>query len=248
MKEQLLLVFELHEEDQKLLKLQESLDQLTVDIKELEEIVMTQQASFNEKSGQLAELETSKLAQEREVETANMRLKELESKLNQIKTNKEYQAALKEISETKKNNKSIEDRILEQMNQIEQLKTESQEIQKNLETAQENLKKKNEEVSSESARLKEEVEKIEKQKEKIITQLEPRLVAQYQRVQRSRTEALSEVIDGTCQGCRMKIPPQLSIEIQKFKAVHSCPSCQRILYRAEWIKGDKENVAENASA
>ena len=35
---------------------------------------------------------------------------------------------------------------------------------------------------------------------------------------------------GTCQGCRMRLPPQLYNELQKHLQVHFCPKCQRILY------------------
>jgi hypothetical protein len=35
---------------------------------------------------------------------------------------------------------------------------------------------------------------------------------------------------GTCQGCRMRLPPQLYNEIQKHLQIHFCPNCQRILY------------------
>ena len=40
--------------------------------------------------------------------------------------------------------------------------------------------------------------------------------------------ALAKV--GTCQGCRMRLPPQLYNEIQKHLQIHFCPNCQRILY------------------
>jgi predicted nucleic acid-binding Zn-ribbon protein len=42
--------------------------------------------------------------------------------------------------------------------------------------------------------------------------------------------AVSEAKGGTCQGCRMRLPPQLYNEIQKHMQVHYCPNCQRILY------------------
>ena len=46
--------------------------------------------------------------------------------------------------------------------------------------------------------------------------------------------AVVEVRGGTCQGCRMRVPPQLFNEIQRNQNVILCPSCQRMLYwRAE---------------
>ncbi len=42
--------------------------------------------------------------------------------------------------------------------------------------------------------------------------------------------AVTEAKGGTCQGCRMRLPPQLYNEIQKHLQVHFCPNCMRILY------------------
>jgi predicted nucleic acid-binding Zn-ribbon protein len=47
--------------------------------------------------------------------------------------------------------------------------------------------------------------------------------------------AVGEVRAGTCQGCRMNLPPLLYTQIQRNEQIHSCPSCQRILY---WQPGD----------
>ena len=46
--------------------------------------------------------------------------------------------------------------------------------------------------------------------------------------------AVVEIREGICQGCRMRVPPQLFNEIQRNEQVILCPSCQRMLYwRAE---------------
>jgi len=43
-----------------------------------------------------------------------------------------------------------------------------------------------------------------------------------------------EVRSGICQGCRMRVPPQLFNQIQRNAEVILCPSCQRMLFwRAE---------------
>ena len=42
--------------------------------------------------------------------------------------------------------------------------------------------------------------------------------------------AVVEIRGGICQGCRMRVPPQLFNEIQRNQHVILCPSCQRILF------------------
>ena len=41
--------------------------------------------------------------------------------------------------------------------------------------------------------------------------------------------AVVEIRGGTCQGCRMHVPPQLFNQIQRNEQVILCPSCQRML-------------------
>ena len=46
--------------------------------------------------------------------------------------------------------------------------------------------------------------------------------------------AMAPVIaPGTCQGCRMNLPPQLYYNLRTRLDTDSCPSCQRIIYAAE---------------
>jgi hypothetical protein len=42
--------------------------------------------------------------------------------------------------------------------------------------------------------------------------------------------AVVEIREGACQGCRIRVPPQLFNEIQRNEQVILCPSCQRMLY------------------
>jgi len=42
--------------------------------------------------------------------------------------------------------------------------------------------------------------------------------------------AVVAVRNGTCEGCRMRVPPQLYNQIQRNEQVFLCPSCQRMLH------------------
>jgi uncharacterized protein len=240
LKEQIALVFALHEQDLKIQKLQQALDAMAPELKELETVVATHRSQLEGKSGKITELENQKRSKEREVETAEIRLKDFQGKLSAIKTNKEYQAALKEIAETKKLNKAMEDQILEIMTQLDALKTERQAAEEALSAASVTLEKRQKELGTEAERLQGMLLEADSEKKSIGARIEPSLMAQYQRVRKGRAEAVSEIAGGTCQGCRMKIPPQLYIEIQKMKTIHACPSCQRILYLPEWLGAKSE--------
>lgn len=240
MKEQITLIFALHEQDLKAQNLQSALDAITPELKELEDLVATNRSQAETKSAKMAELEAQKRSKEREVETSEARQKDFQGKLGTIKTNKEYQAALKEISETKKINKATEDQILEVMTQLDALKAEKEAAEESLKGSEAVLEKRRAELTSESERLLGMLREVESEKQAIAAKVDPSLMSQYLRVRRGRAEGVSEVSGGTCQGCRMKIPPQLYNEIQKMKTIHACPSCQRLLYMPEWLEKKTE--------
>jgi predicted nucleic acid-binding Zn-ribbon protein len=70
-------------------------------------------------------------------------------------------------------------------------------------------------------------------REKIVREIKPAYLDRYERI-RQRRHGLAVVAaqDSTCQGCRMKIPPQMYIELQKIENsdLIYCPYCQRILF------------------
>lgn len=56
------------------------------------------------------------------------------------------------------------------------------------------------------------------------------VLRRYEQVRQKRGVGCVAVIDGTCQGCRMQIPPQMYNTLQRYESVAQCPSCLRILY------------------
>lgn len=249
MKEQIRLLLSLHEEDQKIRELQAALERFAPELAEQEALVKGNQKTLDEANAKIAELEKAKRSKEADVETSEARQKDFQGKLSLIKTNKEYQAALKEISETKKNNKAIEDQILELMKQIEALKAEQQAAAEALKGASEVCEKTTGTFASEAGRIRREIETLQADRDRIGAQVQPGLISQYQRVRKSGKESLAQVVGGTCQGCYMKIPPQLYIELQKLTTIHVCPSCHRILYLAEWaVPKEGSNVPKEVSA
>lgn len=233
MKEQIALVLSLHEVDMKIQARETALAKIGPELEQQEELVNGHKKALEEKTAKIAELEKLKRSKEGEVEISGSRLKEFQGKLSQIKTNKEYQAALKEIAETKKSDKVIEDQILEIMTQLEGLKGETKAIEEAYQGAVVVFDKKKQDLTVEAERLRGEIDDVVVEREKVAAQIDAAIMVQYQRIRKAGREAVSQVAGGICQGCHMRIPPQLYIEIQKLKVIHICPTCQRILYLAE---------------
>lgn len=197
-------------------------------------------AEVNALTEEMESLTTRKAAAEGErrdleaqVADATERLKQFESKLHTIKTNKEYQAAIKEVSEFKRANKEREDRILKLMEEIDagsqkltQLSTQLADKNAEVADALKALDQEAEQLGAEETTLKIQIQQLE-------VQLAPEVLRPYRQVRTRYTDAMASVEGGNCGGCRMRIPHQLLNDIQRAARLYQCPSCHRLLYAAE---------------
>ena len=68
-------------------------------------------------------------------------------------------------------------------------------------------------------------------RETLAADLEAPLRRQYETIlSRKKGQAVVEIRGGTCEGCHMRVAPQLANEITRNTRVIQCPSCHRILY------------------
>ena len=182
-------------------------------------------------TGVVEELEKERRKKEKEIETEKEKVKKFESKLYEVKTNKEYQALLKEIESVKEGNDKTEEEVLVLMEKIEELK-------KDLEGASAELKKKEAEAAVERKKLNEELRSVDevvsdlrKTRDALLGLVDSDLKTTYTTLLERRDGlAVVNVKNGVCLGCFMNIPPQLFIEATKNRQVILCPSCNRIFY------------------
>ena len=74
------------------------------------------------------------------------------------------------------------------------------------------------------------------------------LLKRYETIRAKRMGVgLALVVDGSCQGCNMKLPPQLYNILQRANTVEQCPSCSRLMVWDHLIKQD-ESVAPDKTA
>ena len=78
--------------------------------------------------------------------------------------------------------------------------------------------------------------------------VDPNVLKKYSAIRMRRGLAVVPVVKGTCQGCHMKIPPQLFIMLQRGTAIETCPTCARIIYWDEIMKEVQLEQGEKDSA
>jgi uncharacterized protein len=167
-------------------------------------------------------------------------IKNKEARLYEIKTNKEYQAALHEISEARKVNKTLEDDILAALETFEALKKDVNEFKQKAETRKGEFETIQKQLEEETQILKTTIEGEIKKRESIEKEVDEELLKKYNHVRGARSVAIAYVDAGICQSCFMKVPPQLFNQILKGNDIHFCPTCHKILFQIELKKADEQ--------
>lgn len=213
------------------------LHEINIKLEALPDRIAAHEAAYNQvrtemdaAKHELAEAEKSKRHEELELATTAEHAKQREAKLYAIKTTKEYQAALKEIAETKKVNKEREDRILGLMEQIENLGKKMTQLESELADKESAYRKEDEALKAEEAELTRSMDEIEARRPKLVSEIDVKVIRKYDYVRQRYPDALAHVEKGVCQGCSMNVPPQLYNEMLRSIEFKNCPSCHRLIY------------------
>lgn len=228
-KVQVQLLIQLNELDIQLDAFQKDLQQIPNRLREDELEWLRKKSKVDVIAEEIDRLEKQKSALEKEVQESQDHMTSFQSKLPMIKTNKEYQAALKEIDENKRMNKQREDQILEIIQKLESLKPEKKEQEELLHGSTVAFEGRKNELEAERTKVMDNMGTLAQQREQKAATVEARLLNAYQRIRKQKSDAVVLVLSGSCQGCHMKIAPQMRLDMQRATSLFTCPACHRIL-------------------
>ena len=231
MKNQLELLVKLQTYDLAILKAQQIQEEHPQRITQLEEALEKEKKELQSKEKQSEEIKKNRIGKEQSLAIEEEKVKKAKERLTSVKTNKEYQASLKEIEAIEKRNSKIEEEILIIMEENDRLKVDLEKMEADFKLT---LGKAEEEKAALEKQIEEctkDIEEKQKMKEELVPQIKSELLDIYKKIKQKRTEiTVVPVENSCCQGCHMNIPPQLFNEVKKCKTIIKCPHCSRILY------------------
>jgi predicted nucleic acid-binding Zn-ribbon protein len=228
--EQLALLRQLQDIDLNLHQGQLTLSELPGRIKDDEAEFDAVKGEFEGAKQELLDVEKQKRTDESDLEASVTHLREREAKLYAIKTNKEYQAAIKEVSEGKRINREREDRVIQAMEKIEALKQKITQLDKDFAEKKAKIEEKRKALAAEEAEVRRKMQEDAVHRPGIAAKIEKGLLRKYDFVRRRYAMAVTEVKDGACCGCSTRVTPQLLNEMLRGDDWKICPSCQRLIY------------------
>jgi uncharacterized protein len=188
------------------------------------------EAELDAVKAELAELEASKKGDEANLAESSELLRAREAKLFAIKTNKEYQATIKEISEGKRINREREDRILQSMEKNEELTEKSGQLETIFADKDSVYSDKKQMIDQEEVELRKIMEVSEADRPGIVEQIDTKILRKYDSIRKHYVDTLVEVVGGVCSGCSTKVTPQTYNEMLRQKELKVCTNCQRLVY------------------
>lgn len=152
--------------------------------------------------------------------------------LNDVKTNKEYTALLKEIEEAQHKTERIEEEILGEMIAADDIEKEIKASNSKKAADEARIQSEKQIVLAEKAAHEARRTALEGEREAILPEIPPEQLKLYERiVRRMRGVALSAIKDDDfCSLCQMRVRPQMLNELMEMKQVILCEACGRILY------------------
>jgi uncharacterized protein len=217
--------------DRELRELEESLATIAGRVDEIRRETETYQAELERLTQEEQQSAATRRKLEKELAEGEARIRNKRMRLNQVRNDKELQALGHEVEALKETNQRLEAEVLALMEGSEPRGPKIKEIGELLEKKRGELIAAEKEIAAQVEDLKISIRKQRVDRDLMVRDLDASLLQRYEMIfSRRNGLAVVEAKGGTCQGCRMRLPPQLYNEIQRHSQIYFCPNCQRILY------------------
>ncbi|HEX9366156.1 MAG TPA: C4-type zinc ribbon domain-containing protein [Vicinamibacterales bacterium] len=168
---------------------------------------------------------------ENEVAAIQIRLSKYKGQLTELKTNKEYQTMQHEIATAEQAIRSLEDRVLERMEEAEALTGELKAAEAELKTQQAAIAAERKTLEAEASALQRAADEKSSARVAAAKELSPAALKLFEHVSKQRKGlAVAEARDGGCTVCHVRMRPQMFNEVRRGENLIQCESCLRILY------------------
>ena len=233
-REKLKALEELQQVDLKIRDLSTEAEKHPARLREIEAERNQARVNLDAMRGRIADNERARRQNEQLLQLEKEKVRKWESRLNELKTPREYAALARELDIAKKTNQTADE-------EIKRLALEHGELKKQVEAAEQALAEKEAVVAREGAEIKTVLEglqgrmtSLEAERQRLLELCDRSLVNKYERIRKQRGGlAVVAVVGGTCKGCQRNIPPQMANNLITGNEILTCPNCHRFIYAAE---------------
>lgn len=231
--EQLPTLLELQDLDEQIRQLEVKRQTFPRQQKIFEAQLEKRRASQGSKTEEQKALQLEHRAKTKALDSNQEQIQKWRAQLLQIKTNREYTALETEISHMEDENAFIEDRILEILLRLDEIKAEVEESSQLLGRYEAAFDKKIVELNAGLQDLNRQIAEYKNKRETICADagLSPDLCQRYDNwVVRKKTTFVAPVVGSICGACHLGLRPQLVNLLHRRDDLLTCTNCGRVLY------------------
>ena len=229
MREELVALAKLAEMDDSARDIDAELRQIPLRLQEMRNSVQTLETMLAQERQQLSDAEQLKVQQSAELKERTEGLQRARRKVAQSSSIREADAAEREVEANRRAIKEREDELGRIAQAIEAKTASLAEREKDFEETKNSLQADEESSKSRVAELEAQRAKLLDGRDVLAAKVSKTIVKRYDRLKNGMPNAVIIISDGSCTACRMALPPQLTIELQRANEVHQCPHCRRII-------------------
>ena len=231
MNEQLKFLIELQELDSAIILLAEKIEEIPRQLEKFNSPLTQLNESFQKTKTRYSALIKKKKDKEMQLDEMQDKINKLKSRSGDIKTNKEYEAHLKEIQGFEKSISKIEDELIAVMEEMEAFEKELKVEEMKVKKAEEDYKLQEKILGEEQKKSQAELETEKAKRKDFISRLDHEYYNQYMNLlKRYGDKVVVEARNEICLGCNTNIPPQLYNDIKKGDVLYHCFFCKRFLF------------------
>jgi uncharacterized protein len=174
-------------------------------------------------------------AKEKDLEVTSAKRSKADSRLWEVKTNKEYSAVLLEIEEIKQEKAKSEEEILALMEMQERLTADLRDAESRLKVREAQARDDEAKVRKKLAEVEAELAILRAERQTRAREIAPSLLTSYERILKARSGVAVAAVSASavCGACRVSIRPQAIQELRTSSDLMICESCGRYLYWTE---------------
>jgi len=217
--------------DAKILELEAQQKNIPKLIEEKKNGLEAARGKIKKKDTELKNMLAKTSLKENELKAAEQAVIKFREQIAQAKSNKEFQALQHEILSKEADNTRLEDAVLLEMQKSDKKKEERNAIAAEIRKAEKGFADECAARQKDLGEIGSTVQKLRKEREAATRDVPRDILAKYERlIQRRGQTAMVAVVDGTCQGCFMKLRAETMAQLRKGADLVFCHSCARILY------------------
>jgi predicted nucleic acid-binding Zn-ribbon protein len=224
-------LIELQKIDKEILSLQKKIEDTPFKVKTVEQPLLDARAEYSSEKKAYDDFLKKRKNKEMQLDEITDRINKLKARTADIKTNKEYQAHLKEIEAIESDKRGIEDELLVLMEQADDMAKKMKAVENIVKDEEKKIEEFRKTLERETRDLESALTELRKKRGQIVAAMDKGMYQEYmRRLESGQGMAVAEVRDEVCMGCHMNIPPQLYVEVRKGENILHCPQCGRYLY------------------